>query len=127
MTLKFNPRYVQALVLVVCMSLASCNQDVRPRQLDGTWELKSVNKVPADPGTTWEFEKDGGFKNCQDGDCFEGSWEWEERGEELEIEYIDNFGDNYRFSFEVDMLDKEVFEGEVVIDGDLYLVAFERD
>ena len=64
MILKFDKRYVQALVVMVCVSLASCNQDVRPRQLDGKWELKSVNNINVDPGTPWEFEKDGDFEFC---------------------------------------------------------------
>ena len=130
MTLKFNKRYVQALVLVVCMSLASCNQDVRPRQLDGTWELPRFNNIAAGNNSiffTWEFEKDGDFTICISGDCYDGDWEWEERGEELEIDYTDDFGDTYRTSFEVDMLDKEVLEGDWTYDGYTYALEFERD
>ena len=127
MMLKFNKRYVQALVVVVCMSLASCNQDVRPRQLDGKWEFKRVYFFNVDPGSTWEFEKYGDFEFCSDGDCYSGDWEWEDRGEELEISYTDDFGDSYRIDFEVDMLDKEVFEGDLIAGSYTYAVEFERD
>ena len=127
MILKFDKRYIQALVVLVCMSLASCNQDVRPRQLDGEWELKRVDGVAVDPGSIWEFEKNGDFRFCQDGDCYSGDWEWEERGEELEINYTDDFGDSYRIDFEVDMLDKEVLEGDLVDGSYTYTVEFERD
>ncbi|MEL6635333.1 MAG: hypothetical protein AAFW73_22740 [Bacteroidota bacterium] len=127
MILKFDKRYVQALVVMVCVSLASCNQDVRPRQLDGKWELKRVDGVNVDPGSIWEFEKNGDFEFCQDGDCYSGDWEWEDRGEELEINYTDDFGDSYRINFEVDMLDKEVLEGDLSLDAYTFTAEFERD
>lgn len=129
MKFRLNLRRVQALVLLACFAAFGCNKDVKPRKLEGEWRLDKINGQSAgSDGFTWEFEDDGDFQWCFDGgDCYFGEWEWNNDKDEIDLEWTDSFGDRYFAEFEVEMLDKEVLEGDFISDGYNYDLEFERD
>ena len=129
MTTTFKENLLRALVLLVCLQFLGCAPEdgLTPRLLCEKWEVSRVNGQPVASNFTWEFEDDGDFLFCYDRECYSGDWEWNRSKDEIDISYVDDFGEIYFIEFEVDVLDKEKLEGDALIDGELYLLDFEID
>ena len=100
-------------------------------RLSGEWELDKINGmdpqaylnegssyyVYSNVEITWTFERDGDFERCEEydlsyssywgsysysyNDCDDGDWEFEDDGEELEIQFN---GSSYTSTYEINRL-----------------------
>lgn len=130
--MSFNKKksLIKILVLMTCLELAGCVPEggLTPRVIEGEWNLVEINGQNYSYNDfTFEFEEDGDFEFCYEGECYSGEWEWNSDKTELDIDYTDGFGDTYFTEFEVDVLDNEVLEGTWNIDGYSVNLEFERD
>lgn len=122
---KPTEKLVMGAAAVAALTQLTACGDISAGKIDGDkWELAKINGL-AVSGTTLEFEKDGDFQICYDGDCYDGEWEWNSSKDELDIVYFDA-GDSYNIDFEVDLLNKTQLEGTWKYDGTSYEVEFER-
>lgn len=129
MTVSIHKNLFRAMVLVVCLELAGCVPDggVTPRVLEGEWQLDRFNGTVINTAFTWEFEEDGDFRWCYSGDCYDGEWEWNSDKTEIDIQFVDGFGDLYNTEFEVEILDNEKLKGEWSFEGEIYQMEFDRN
>lgn len=128
MTVSTKKNLFRAMVLVTCLELAGCVPDggTTPRVLVGEWQLDRFNGAVTTSGFTWEFDEDGDFSWCYAGDCYDGEWEWNSDKSELDIQFVDDFGELYNTEFEVEVLDNETLKGEWSYDGEIYQLEFDR-
>ncbi len=133
MLLKPQKVLVPALGLALALQGASCKKDESKTDLlVGEWELVEIDgNDPGNFGLKLRFDEDKDFRVCSEysgySECYHGTWDWaNSQKDEVEMEYEDDFGDDYHLHFSIDKLTKDELEGELESDGDTYDVVFEK-
>jgi len=124
-----NSKTILLMLLAVCLSFSSCVKDggVSPKVLEGKWNIKLIDGEPADEDFYWEFDEDGNFNYCEDNECEHGTWEWNNDKSEIDIDYTDEFGNDFNVELEVDVLDKKTLKGSINVLWFFADYEFERD